>query len=166
MVLDVLRVADPASLVGLGAALCIALVDMALRNLGRTEDPLTTVFYFIMGGVLLSAPYTLIFGSLPDVGILPWVAGIGCFAAIQQVAKPCSVAAMIATCMAMAAQICETGPIAVEMAKYAIDKGIETDLATGLSIETNAYSVCIPTEDRLEGLAAFREKRKPVYRGK
>jgi drug/metabolite transporter (DMT)-like permease len=79
--------ADPASLVGLGAAFCIALVDMALRNLGRTEDPLTTVFYFILVGVLLTAPYTLARGSWPAVEMRPWVLGIGCFAAIQQVAK-------------------------------------------------------------------------------
>ena len=79
--------ADPASLVGLGAALCIALVDMALRNLGRTEDPLTTVFYFILGGVILSGPYTLIYGSLPTGSMLPWMVGIGIFAAIQQLAK-------------------------------------------------------------------------------
>ena len=61
--------------------------------------------------------------------------------------------------------ICEAGPIAVEQAKYAINRGLETDLQTGLAIESNAYWVCIPTEDRLEGLAAFREKRKPVYKG-
>jgi enoyl-CoA hydratase/carnithine racemase len=66
----------------------------------------------------------------------------------------------------MAAMICETGPIAIEQAKYAINYGIETDLNTGLAIESNAYWVTIPTEDRLEGLAAFREKRKPVYKGK
>lgn len=78
---------DPASLVGLGAALCVALVDMALRNLGRTEDPLTTVFYFILGGVILSAPYTLIYGSLPHGTLLPWVVGIGIFTAVQQLAK-------------------------------------------------------------------------------
>ena len=70
------------------------------------------------------------------------------------------------TCLKMAAMIAETGPIAVEMAKYAIDKGIETDLATGLAIESNAYRVTIPTEDRMEGLTAFREKRKPVYKGR
>jgi len=69
-------------------------------------------------------------------------------------------------CLGMAAMIAETGPIAVEMAKYAIDKGIETDLATGLAIESNAYRVTIPTEDRIEGLTAFKEKRKPVYKGK
>ena len=66
----------------------------------------------------------------------------------------------------MAAMICEAGPIAIDQAKYAINYGTETDLQTGLAIESNAYWVCIPTEDRLEGLAAFKEKRKPVYKGK
>jgi enoyl-CoA hydratase/carnithine racemase len=74
--------------------------------------------------------------------------------------------ALMDECRRMAAMICETGPIAIEQAKYAINYGLETDLATGLAIESNAYWVCIPTEDRLEGLAAFREKRKPVYKGK
>ncbi|MCP3944285.1 MAG: enoyl-CoA hydratase [Desulfobacteraceae bacterium] len=73
---------------------------------------------------------------------------------------------LLDTCMEMADMIAQTGPIAVEMAKYAIDKGIETDLATGLAIESNAYRVTIPTEDRIEGLTAFREKRKPVYKGR
>ncbi len=69
-------------------------------------------------------------------------------------------------CLEMAEMIAQTGPIAIEMAKYAIDKGIETDLATGLAIESNAYRVTIPTEDRIEGLKAFKEKRKPCYKGR
>ena len=73
---------------------------------------------------------------------------------------------LIAEAKKMAAMICEAGPIALEQAKYAINYGMETDLNTGLAIESNAYWVCIPTEDRLEGLAAFQEKRKPVYKGK
>ena len=73
---------------------------------------------------------------------------------------------LMAACRSMAAMICEAGPVAVEQAKYAINRGLETDLNTGLAIESNAYWICIPTEDRLEGLAAFREKRKPVYKGK
>ncbi|MBF0202357.1 MAG: enoyl-CoA hydratase/isomerase family protein [Desulfamplus sp.] len=72
---------------------------------------------------------------------------------------------LMKTCLEMAGMINETGPIAVEMAKYAINHGIETDIATGLAIESNAYRVTIPTEDRIEGLTAFREKRKPVYKG-
>jgi enoyl-CoA hydratase/carnithine racemase len=80
--------------------------------------------------------------------------------------RVCESADLIAEAVKMADMICETGPIAIEQAKYAINKGMETDLATGLAIESNAYWITIPTEDRLEGLAAFREKRKPVYKGK
>jgi enoyl-CoA hydratase/carnithine racemase len=78
----------------------------------------------------------------------------------------CELQDLLEECRKMAAMICETGPVAIEQAKYAINYGIETDIHTGLAIESNAYWVCIPTEDRLEGLAAFKEKRKPVYRGK
>jgi len=86
--------------------------------------------------------------------------------AIGLVNQVCAPDQLRKTCDAMAAEICETGPIAIEQAKYAINHGLETDLHTGLAIESNAYWVCIPTEDRLEGLAAFKEKRKPVYKGK
>jgi len=65
----------------------------------------------------------------------------------------------------MAQMICENGPVAIQQAKYAINYGIETDLNTGLAIESNAYWITIPTKDRLEGLQAFREKRKPIYKG-
>jgi len=85
---------------------------------------------------------------------------------IGLVNKICEPEALLDECNKMAAMICETGPIAIEQAKYAINYGLETDLNTGLAIESNAYWICIPTEDRLEGLAAFREKRKPVYKGK
>lgn len=85
---------------------------------------------------------------------------------IGLVNKICPPEALMEECRAMAAAICETGPIAIQQAKYAINYGLETDLHTGLAIESNAYWVTIPSEDRLEGLAAFREKRKPVYKGK
>jgi enoyl-CoA hydratase/carnithine racemase len=71
-----------------------------------------------------------------------------------------------AEALKLAAEICQGGPIAVQQAKYAINAGMQSDLHTGLAIEANAYQICIPTEDRLEGLAAFREKRKPVYKGR
>ena len=78
----------------------------------------------------------------------------------------CEQESLLDECLKMAAMICEAGPIAIEQAKYAINYGLETDLHTGFGIESNAYWVTIPTEDRLEGLAAFQEKRKPVYKGK
>lgn len=84
---------------------------------------------------------------------------------IGLVNKICEQKDLLDECKKMAAMICETGPIAIEQAKYAINYGIEADLHTGLALESNAYWVTIPTEDRLEGLAAFREKRKPKYKG-
>ena len=85
---------------------------------------------------------------------------------IGLVNKICEPSELMTESNKMAAMICETGPIAIEQAKYAINYGLETDIHTGLAIESNAYWVTIPTQDRLEGLAAFREKRKPVYKGK
>lgn len=84
---------------------------------------------------------------------------------IGLVNKVCDQKDLLGECKKMAAMICEAGPVAIEQAKYAINRGLETDIHTGLAIESNAYWVCIPTKDRLEGLAAFKEKRKPNYIG-
>ena len=72
---------------------------------------------------------------------------------------------VLKTALELANEIAQNAPIALAQAKYAIDFGMETDLQTGLAIESNAYQVIIPTKDRLEGLEAFKEKRKPIYRG-
>ena len=65
----------------------------------------------------------------------------------------------------IAKTIANNGPLALIQAKTAINKGIEVDLVTGLKIEELAYNSLIPTEDRLEGLRAFLEKRSPQYKG-
>ncbi|MDN9012252.1 enoyl-CoA hydratase-related protein [Brevibacillus laterosporus] len=67
--------------------------------------------------------------------------------------------------LSLAQQIASNAPLALAQAKWAIDYGMEVDVATGLAIESNAYQILVPTKDRLEGLAAFAEKRKPVYQG-
>ncbi|MFC0014469.1 MULTISPECIES: enoyl-CoA hydratase-related protein [Allobacillus] len=66
----------------------------------------------------------------------------------------------------MAKQIAGNGPIGVKMAKKAIDEGYELPKSDGLQVERECYLETIPTEDRLEGLQAFKEKRKPQYKGK
>ncbi|RMG85338.1 MAG: enoyl-CoA hydratase [Candidatus Dadabacteria bacterium] len=66
----------------------------------------------------------------------------------------------------LAAAIAKNGPLAVRAAKRAIDRGMEMDLADALVFESTCYETLIPTEDRLEGLRAFREKRKPDYQGR
>lgn len=65
----------------------------------------------------------------------------------------------------IAIEILPNGPIGVRMAKKAIDKGIQVDISTGYAIEEACYAQVIPTRDRLEGLKAFSEKRKPNYIG-
>ncbi|MFA9557452.1 enoyl-CoA hydratase [Evansella sp. AB-rgal1] len=65
----------------------------------------------------------------------------------------------------LARQIVRNGPIAIRQAKYALNHGLEVDIQTGLKLEEKAYEVTIPTKDRLEGLLAFKEKRKPNFTG-
>src|SRR5690625_3212438 len=65
----------------------------------------------------------------------------------------------------LAELIASNGPIAIRQAKNAINTGMQTDLATGLSVEHESYQQTIHTRDRLEGLRAFQEKRKPNYKG-
>jgi len=60
----------------------------------------------------------------------------------------------------------KNGPIALQQAKFAIKEGMKADLQTGLQIERKAYELTIPTEDRLEALQAFTEKRRPSFKGK
>ncbi len=65
----------------------------------------------------------------------------------------------------LAALAAANAPIAVGLAKTAIRDGLDATLEEGLGIERREYEKTLGTKDRLEGLAAFAEKRKPVYRG-
>ncbi|QDU85868.1 putative enoyl-CoA hydratase echA8 [Planctomycetes bacterium Pla163] len=66
----------------------------------------------------------------------------------------------------LAHQIADNGPVAVRAAKDAIDRGCEVAIDQGLEIEAQCYERILPTEDRLEALAAFAEKRRPNYQGR
>ena len=65
----------------------------------------------------------------------------------------------------IATEIARNGPIGVRAAKTAVDVGLQTDLTSGMEVERACYAQTIPTADRMEGLNAFREKRKPIYKG-
>lgn len=66
---------------------------------------------------------------------------------------------------ALAQQMTQNAPLSLQQAKVAIHEGMQVDLHTGLTIERLAYSRLFHSQDRLEGLAAFAEKRKPNYTG-
>lgn len=73
---------------------------------------------------------------------------------------------LMAAAEEMARQIMAKGPVAVTMAKMAINLGYETDINTGLMIERLAQTIAFSTEDRKEGTAAFLEKRPARFKGR
>ncbi len=66
----------------------------------------------------------------------------------------------------IATTIARNGPIAVRQAKKAIAYGSETDLETAMILAIEAYNATVVTEDRLEGVRAFNEKRRPQFKGR
>lgn len=66
----------------------------------------------------------------------------------------------------IAVTIADNGPIAVRQAKKAVTWGSETDLETGMALAIEAYNNTVTTDDRLEGVRAFNEKRKPKFQGR
>ncbi len=73
---------------------------------------------------------------------------------------------MLERALATAGQIAACAPLSVQQAKKAIHHGLQTDLHTGYRLELEAWSPLIETEDRREGIAAFHEKRQPVFKGR
>lgn len=57
------------------------------------------------------------------------------------------------------------GKVALRAAKQSINNGLNVDLATGCSIETDAFALCLASPDAQEGTSAFLEKRKPDFKG-
>lgn len=66
----------------------------------------------------------------------------------------------------MAMEIAEMSPIALQLARKALYQGLNSDLDTQIQFEQLSQSTCFKTEDYREGIKAFLEKRKPVFKGK
>lgn len=73
---------------------------------------------------------------------------------------------LLPTALATAARIAANAPIAIRQAKKSISMASQTDLHIGYKYEIEAYNRMVPTEDRLEGVRAFNEKRRPDFRGR
>jgi enoyl-CoA hydratase/carnithine racemase len=68
--------------------------------------------------------------------------------------------------LALAATVAERPPLAVRLGKQAVLAAEETPLSAGLDHERRLYELAMATEDRVEGMTAFLEKRKPEFRGR
>ncbi len=69
-------------------------------------------------------------------------------------------------CRAIAAKIISRGPVAVRLAKEAINAGFERPLSEALDYEAECFARLMDTEDKNEGVAAFLEKRPPIWKGR
>ena len=67
--------------------------------------------------------------------------------------------------MKVAKEIASKGKASLRAAKQAINNGLNTDLATGIHIEIDAFALCYGSSDSKEGTAAFLEKRKAEFKG-
>ncbi len=82
---------------------------------------------------------------------------------INRVVPP---AAVVGAAVELASQITANAPLAVAAAKRAVDLGLDLNLDAGLALEHQQYEVVLNSEDRLEGLRAFVEKRAPRFQGR
>jgi methylglutaconyl-CoA hydratase len=67
--------------------------------------------------------------------------------------------------LAMAAEVARNAPISLRQAKRAIEGGFHLPLEEALDLEARMYQDCLGTKDRLEALAAFAQKRRPIFTG-
>ncbi|ABC81418.1 enoyl-CoA hydratase-related protein [Anaeromyxobacter dehalogenans] len=81
---------------------------------------------------------------------------------VTQIAPP---GRLLDEALALAARIARNAPVSLRQAKRAIDGGFHLPLEEALALEHRMYQDCLGTRDRREALAAFAEKRPPVFTG-
>jgi enoyl-CoA hydratase len=87
-------------------------------------------------------------------------------AQIGLVNKVVAPGALMEEVLKTARDIAAKGRVALREAKQAVNRGLDTDLTTGCSLETDAFALTLASPDAREGTAAFLEKRKPLFTGK
>lgn len=68
--------------------------------------------------------------------------------------------------ISMATEIGNNGPVAVKYSKACIERGLQVDLDSGIAIENEMFALSFSTEDQVEGMKAFLDKRKPEFKGR
>ena len=73
---------------------------------------------------------------------------------------------MLPTVLGVAQTIAGNAPLSIRQAKKSVRFGMQMELQTALRYEAEAYDHLVDTDDRLEGVRAFNEKRKPNFQGR
>jgi len=74
--------------------------------------------------------------------------------------------ALMDAALEMAQSFAKNAPIAVKYSKACIDRGLQTDLDSGIAMENELFAMCFGTEDQKEGMTAFLEKRPAQFKNK
>ena len=82
---------------------------------------------------------------------------------VTRVVEPAS---LVPTALQIAERIAQNAPLSVQMTRKAIRDGLDMPLAHGLALERTLFTMIRDSEDRAEGRRAFREKRKPEFKGR
>ncbi|MFG5379968.1 enoyl-CoA hydratase/isomerase family protein [Yoonia sp. R2-816] len=80
--------------------------------------------------------------------------------------EACAPDALMPRAMELAATLAAQAPVALREAKRVVDDGLDTPLSAGLTFEQRVLGALYATGDGKEGIAAFMEKRDPVFKGK
>jgi len=86
-----------------------------------------------------------------------------CMGLVNKVVPPSD---LLSEAKTMAKTIARQGPVAIKLAKNAINRGLETTMESGLNIELDNIAQAFQTEDKVEGMDAFVKRRKPEFKGK
>lgn len=78
----------------------------------------------------------------------------------------CEEHALMEQTLAIASRIASLAPLAVRQAKHSIHHGLQMDINSAMLFEIEAYQRMVKSEDRVEGVLAFNEKRPPVFKGR
>jgi enoyl-CoA hydratase len=79
--------------------------------------------------------------------------------------RVCAPEALMDACRETARVIAAKGRVSLRAAKQVVQQGMDCDLATGLALETDAFALCLASEDAKEGTTAFLEKRPAQFKG-